>query len=148
MTVHQTARSRLDLVNCYVMVHRSLLSPSHTIYIYRRGGPTGERVGLFWARASLYNIQCKRLDSARADWSVMVTYSDFRAGCRSNFPFLTCSVLDKREMGMKKKQTNCEKQRENTRRQALQPKDTGEKQNKSNQNLSRIRRKGNFSILN
>ena len=39
-------------------------------------------------RASLYNLQSKRLDSARADWSIMVTYSDFRAGCCTNLPFV------------------------------------------------------------
>ena len=39
-------------------------------------------------RASLYNMQCKRLDSARADWSVRVTYSDFRAGCCTNLTFV------------------------------------------------------------
>ena len=38
--------------------------------------------------ASLYNLQCKRLDSARADWLVMVTYRDFRGGCCTNLPFV------------------------------------------------------------
>ena len=50
--------------------------------LYRRDRNEEER------GASSYNLQCKRLDSARADWSVMLTYSDFPAGCCTHFPFV------------------------------------------------------------
>ena len=36
---------------------------------------------------NVYNLQCKRLDSAGTDPSLMVTCSDFRAGCCTNLLF-------------------------------------------------------------